>query len=203
MELKIINEKIGQLRVAEGQTKSLIAELIVAVTERIHEHNEVDSANAFMLALTPLNQKKVRSFFKAHAGHKMEEGILAKRHKAYVKDGVKVDPYQHAHDAFDAFKQSGMNFWQWAVQAKAKEEKAITLEDVAKRATKAREAMIEGIQAGVVDKVQAFEMLTGGVLTFEDIQQVLAAMLKAEEAVTQAAVGMVGNNGLAAEPALL
>lgn len=203
MELKIINEKIGQLRVAEGQTKSLIAELIVAVTERIHEHNEVDSANAFMLALTPLNQKKVRSFFKAHAGHKMEEGILSKRHKAFVKDGEKVDPYQQAHDAFDAFKQSGMNFWQWAVQTKSKEEKAITLEDVAKRATKAREAMIEGIQAGVVDKVQAFEMLTGGVLTFEDIQQVLAAMLKAEEAVTQAAVGMVGNNGLAAEPALL
>lgn len=203
MELRIINEKIGQLRGAEGQVKSLIGELIVAVTERIHEHNDVDSANAFLLALTPLNQKKVRSFFKIHAGHKMEEGILTKRHKSYVKDGVKVDPYLEAHDAFDAFKQSGLNFWQWAVATKAKEEKPITLEDVVKRATKAREAMIEGIQAGVVDKVQAFEMLTGGVLTFEDIQQVLAAMIKAEAAVTQAAGVVVGNNGLANEPALM
>ena len=64
MELNVINTKIGQLRTAEGQVKTLIAELIVAVTQRIHEHNEVDSANAFLLALTPINQKKALSFLK-------------------------------------------------------------------------------------------------------------------------------------------
>lgn len=187
MELNIINEKIGQLRVAEGQTKSLIAELIVAVTQRVHEHNEVDSANAFLLALTALNQKKVLSFFKLHCGHKIEEGILTKRRKPYVQDGVKHDPYKEASDAFDAFMQSGMNFWQWAVAKRDKEEKPVTLDMVAKKAKAARELMSEALQSGIVDKVQAFEMLLGGVISQEDIMAVLGSMVKAEAAVSQAA----------------
>lgn len=187
MELNIIKEKIGQLRVAEGQTKALIAELVVAVVDRVHEHDDVDSANALLLALTPLNQKKVLSFFKQHCGHKIEEGILTKRLKTYVKDGVKVDPYQQASDTFDAFKGTGMSFWQWAVAVKKKEDHAITLDEVTKKAKRAREAMAEALEAGVVDKVQAFEMLMGGVISQEDIMLVLGAMTKAEQATSQAA----------------
>ncbi len=187
MELNIINEKIGQLRTAEGQVKSLVSELVIAVTDRVHEHNEVDSANAFLLALTPINQRKVLSFFKAHVGHKVEEGILTKRLKDYVSQGVKVDPYKEAVDKYGQFKLSGKNFWQWAVEKVEKVEKPVTLDDIAKKAKKAREATVEGIQAGVVDKVTAFELLTGGVFTFEDIRNVLASMAKAEEAVTKAA----------------
>lgn len=187
MELNVINTKIGQLRTAEGQVKTLIAELIVAVTQRIHEHNEVDSANAFLLALTPINQKKALSFLKEHSGHKTEEGILTKRMKDYVKDGEKVSPYTVASDKFDAFIASGMNFWQWAVMKKEKVESPITLDDVAKKAKKAREAMTEAIEAKVIDKVQAFEMLIGGVLSQDDVMSILASMAKAEDVLTAAA----------------
>lgn len=187
MDKRIIEGKIATLRTVEGQAKALIAELVMAVTERVHEHNDVDTANSFLLALSPLNQKKVLAFFKAFVGHRVEEGILTKRLKEYIKDGVKVDPYKNASDAFDEFKTTGMNFWQWAVAKREKVETPITLDIVAKRAAKAREAMAEAIEAKVVDKVQAVEMLLGGVMSMDDVMQVLAAMAKAEAAVTQAA----------------
>lgn len=187
MELAVIKTKIGQLRTAEGQVKALVSELIIAVTDRIHEHNDVDSANLFMLALTPINQKKALSFFKAHAGHKVEEGMLTKRQKDYVKDGAKVSPYTEASDKYDEFRQSGMNFWQWAVAKKDKEDKPVTLDAIAKKAKQARELVADGLAAGVVDKVNAFELLTGGVFSFEDMQMVLKAMADAEDAVTVAA----------------
>lgn len=187
MELKLINEKIGTLRTAEGQVKTLISELIIAVTERIHLHDDVSTANAFLLALTPINQKKALSFLKAFSGHKTEEGILAGRRKVYTQDGTKVDPYKECADAFEQFKATGMNFWQWAVAKRETEDKPITLDEVTKKAKKARDAMAEALQAGVVDKVQAFEMVTGGVFSPEDMMQILAKMAGAEKAVTQAA----------------
>ena len=107
--------------------------------------------------------------------------------KDYVKDGEKVSPYTVASDKFDAFIASGMNFWQWAVMKKEKVESPITLDDVAKKAKKAREAMTEAIEAKVIDKVQAFEMLIGGVLSQDDVMSILASMAKAEDVLTAAA----------------
>lgn len=187
MELKLINEKIGNLRTAEGQVKSLVSELIIAVTERIHLHDDVTTANAFLLALTPINQKKAVSFLKAFSGHKIEEGILSTRRKVYVDKGEKIDPYKEASDAFEQFKATGMNFWQWAVASKKKEETVITLDEVTKKAKKARDAMAEAIQAGVVNKVQAFELVTGGVFSQQDMMEILRHMAQAEQAVTQTA----------------
>lgn len=187
MELNIIKDKIGQLRTAEGQVKTLVSELIIAVTDRIHEHDDVDSANLFLLALTPINRKKALSFLKAHSGHKVEEDILTKRRKEYIEKGEKVDPYKEAHDKFEDFKASGMDFWQWAVAKVEKVEKPVTLDVITKRAKAARDALSEGLIAGVVDKVQAFEMLTGGVFSYEDLNMMLGVMAKAEDAVTQAA----------------
>ena len=192
MELNVIKEKIGQLRTAEGQAKTLIAELIVAVTERIHEHNDVDSANSFLTSLSALNQKRALSFLKLHAGHKTEQGVLTKRKPSYVENGVKIDPYQEAHDKFGKFKDSGLSFWQWAVLPANKVDKPVTLDELSKKAAKLRESMQEGMEKRVVDKVQAFELLTGGLFSFEDMQQVLAAMANAEDALTQAAKASLG-----------
>lgn len=187
MELKDIQAKIAELRSSEARSKHLIAELIVAVTERIHEHNEVTSANTFLLALSPLNQKKALAFFREFSGHKEQEKILAGRKKEYTKDGVKVNPYQEAHDKFEAFKQSGMNFWQWCVMEKPKDDKPLTAGDVEKAAKKANEKMQEALRLGLIDKVRAFELLLGGVMSQEDMMMVLQSMIKAEDTVTQAA----------------
>lgn len=187
MDKRIIEGKIATLRTAEGQVKALIAELVIAVTSRVHEHDDVDTANLFLLALSPLNQKKVLSFFKAFTGHKIEESILTKRLKDFTKDGVKTSPYQVCSDAFDAFKATNMTFWQWAVAKRDPEDKPLTIDEVTRRAKKAREVMAEAIEKKVVDKVQAVEMLLGGVMSMDDVMQVLAAMAKAEAAVSQAA----------------
>lgn len=187
MELTVINSKIAELRGAEGTVKTLVAELALAVAGRVHEHNDVDSANAFLLALTPINQKKAIAFLKEHTGHKVEEGILTKRLKDYVSNGVKVSPYAAAVIKYEAFVASGMNFWQWAVAKKDKIEDPITLDKAAKLAKKAREYMAEAMQAGVLDKVQAFEMLIGGVMSQDDVLNILASMTKAEDAMTKAA----------------
>lgn len=187
MELTVINQKIAELRVNESAVKSLIAELILAVCDRVHAHNEVDSANAFILALTPVNQKKAITFLAQHTGHKVEEGILTRRVKDYVKDGVKHSPYVEAKDRYEQFVLSGMNFWQWAVAKKEKTEDVITLDAVMKKAKRARESMADALEAGVVDKVQAFEMLIGGVMSQDDVLNILASMTKAEDAMTKAA----------------
>ena len=187
MELTVINTKIAELRGAEGTVKTLVSELIVAVSARVHEHNDVDSANAFLLALTPINQKKAIAFLKEHTGHKVEEGILTKRLKDYVRDGEKVSPYTDASNKFDAFIASGMNFWQWAVAKKDKVEDEVTMDKALKLAKKAREYMLEAMQAGKVDKVQAFEALIGGVMSQDDVLNILAAMAKTEDAMTKAA----------------
>ena len=187
MELTVINSKIAELRGAEGTVKTLVSELALAVAARVHEHNDVDSANAFLLALTPINQKKALAFLKEHTGHKVEEGILTKRLKDYVRDGEKVSPYTDASNKFDAFIASGMNFWQWAVAKKDKVEDEVTLDKALKLAKKAREYMLEAMQAGKVDKVQAFEALIGGVMSQDDVLNILASMTKAEDAMTKAA----------------
>ena len=187
MDKRIIEGKIATLRTTEGQVKALIAELVMAVVSRVHEHDDVDTANLFLLALSPLNQKKVLSFFKAFTGHKIEESILTKRLKDFTKDGVKTSPYQVCSDAFDAFKATNMTFWQWAVAKRDPEDKPLTIDEVTRRAKKAREVMAEAIEKKVVDKVQAVEMLLGDVMSMDDVMQVLAAMAKAEAAVSQAA----------------
>lgn len=189
MELNIIKSKIGQLRTAEGQVKSLIGELVIAVTDRIHEHDDVDSANAFIVALTPLNQKKVLSWFKEHGGHKIQEGILTKRIKEYSKGTTKVDPYKDAYDRYQSFKDTGLNFWQWAVQNKpTPEAQVLTLEQLAKKARKLNESMKEALEANIIDRTQALQMLLGDVMSQEDLMASLAAMVKAEAAVSQIAM---------------
>lgn len=187
MELTVINQKIAQLRANESSSKALIAELIIAVAQRVHEHNDVDSANSFLLALTPVTQKKALSFLKQHVGHKVEENIFTKRLKDYVSNGTKHSPYQEARDAFDKFVASGMNFWQWAVAKKEKADDVVSLDKATKLAKRAREYMAEAIQSGVLDKVQAFELLIGGVMSQDDVLNILAAMSKAEDAMTKAA----------------
>lgn len=189
MELKEIQAKTAELRANESRSKVLIAELVIATVERIHDHNEVTSANNFLLALSPLNQKKVLKFLREFSGHKESEGILAGRKKSYTKDSVKIDPYQEAHDKFDAFKQSGMNFWQWIVQEKAKPvQEKLKIEDVAKKATKLRELMQEAMAQGVVDKTQVVTMLLGDLLSVDDVMNALAQMAQmAEDAVNKAA----------------
>lgn len=186
MEKSVVLEKIGTLRTVEGQAKSLIAELIVAVVERVHEHNDVDTANAFLLALSPINQKKAQAFFREHVGHKFEEGIITKRMKPFVKDGVKVDPYMNASDKFDAFKLTGLSFWQWAVLKKPKADDKLTVEAVAAKAKKARDVIAEALNENVIDKAQAFTMMLGDVMTIDDVMQILGAMAKAQEVTDKA-----------------
>lgn len=183
MELVTIQAKTVELRNAEGTVKSLIAELIVAVTQRIHAFDDIDSANAFLVALSPMNHKKALQFMVQHGGHKIAEGVLGKRLKDYMSDGVKVTPYLTAKDTFEKFADSGMNFWQWAVTKIKKVEKDVTLDDLVKQAKKARDALAEGIEAGVIDKVTAFEMLTGGVFSQDDMMNILQVMARAEAAV--------------------
>ena len=191
MELNTIQTKIAELRTSESRSKVLIAELVVAVTDRIHEHNEVTSANAFLLALSPLNQKKVLSFLKEFSGHKESEKILAGRKKAFTKDGVKVDPYKEAHDKFQSFKASGASFWQWCVMEKAKPApEKLKIEDVAKKASKMREFMQEALNQNVVDKAQAFTMLLGDLMSVDEVMDVLGALAQqAENATNKAAAG--------------
>jgi hypothetical protein len=188
MELAVIKQKIGQLRTAEGQVKALISELIVAVVQRVHDHNDVDSANNFLLALTPINQKKCMAFIKEFTGHSTAEGIVTTRRKSYIKDGEKVDPYQEAFDKFESFKASNMNFWQWAVLKKEPKDETVTIEDVQRAAKKANKVMAQAMQQGIVDKTAAIQMLVGNLMTQDDVMLVLQAMIKAEEAVTKASI---------------
>lgn len=186
MDKRIIEGKIATLRTAEGQVKALIAELVIAVVDRVHGHDDVDTANLFLLALSPLNQGKVLGFFKEHVGHKVEEGILTKRLKPFIEKGVSIDPYKNASDKFDAFKESNMTFWQWAVAKKPKGSNKLTVEAVAAKAKKARDAVCEAMNENVIDKAQAFTMLLGDVMTMEDIMSILSAMTKTQEAVDKA-----------------
>lgn len=183
MELKVIQEKIAELRGTESRSKTLISELAIAVVDRIHEHDEVTSANSFLLALSPLNQKKMLSFFRQHSGHKESEGVLAGRQKDFTdKNQQKRMPYKEAHDKFQAFKASGATFWQWCVMEKPKEEKPLDMGAVEKAAKKANEAMAQAIKLGLVSHHRAVELLLGGVMSQQDIMASLDMMIKADEA---------------------
>lgn len=189
MELNVIKQKIGELRANESGAKALIAELVVATVDRIHEHNEVDSANNFLLALSPLNKKKVESFLKKHSGHKFEQGMLGKRAKDYIKDGKIVSAYTECKDAFDAFKGSGMDFWQWVnLKNKASKDESVTLDVITKRTKKAVDAIKEGLEIGIIDRTMALQLLIGDVMSQDDLMQGLSAMFKAEAAVSKVAM---------------
>lgn len=186
MELNVIKTKIAELRTSEATTKTLVSELAVAVIDRIHQHNDVDSANAFILALSPVNQKKMLEYMAAFSGHVESEGVLGKRKKERTIDGVAVDGYVKCKDAWEAHKLLGMNFWQWVVTKKPKVEVVADLDSVQKAAKKARKLAEEAIKAGAVTKFQAFTALTDGLFSVDDVLELLTQVQTVAAAADQA-----------------
>lgn len=188
MEINVIKTKIGQLRDAERNVKSLLGELVPVVTARIHDHQDVDSANLLVLALTPINQKKVLSFFKQFSGHHIKEDVVTKRIKPFNKGDETIDGYQVAKDAWDTFVESGMNFWQWAVlKAERPESTEIDMDKLRKQVDSVTKKVKKALDAGAIDTTTAIQMLTSGLMTQDDLMKGLSAMFKAEAAVSQVA----------------
>lgn len=187
MELSVIQSKISELRKSESTSKALIQELVVAVVDRVHKHDDVTSINTFIVALSDLNRKKVLAFAKKFTGHKEDEGIITGRRKDFKdKNDVTVRPYQEAKDAWDSFLESGLNFWQWCALDAVKEAKPITIESLQKKSKALEKQMKEALEAGIIDRTGAVQMLVGNIMTQQDMMAVLGAMIRAEEAVTKA-----------------
>lgn len=179
-ELTIIKESIVQLRDNERNSKALITVLAVETMERLHQHNDVDTLNSFVLACSDANQRMVLKFAKAMTGHRIGEGMVGKRVKAFTKDGVTVDEYAKCKGAFENFVQSGMTIWQWAFQEREQVEKPVDIRKVGEQFQKKAKKAIE---AGA-SKLDVFEAATGGLFTAEDMLLMLQAMLSAEQAAT-------------------
>lgn len=181
-ELNIIKESIAKLRGNERESKELIAVLAIECVQRLHQHNDTDTLNQFVLACSPANQKMVLKFAKEFTGHKIGEGTIGKRTKPFTKDNVVHDAYQKAKDAFDNFVLSGMNIWQWAFQEREHEEKPV---DIKKLGEQFQKKAQKAIDSGV-SKLAVFEAATGGLFTADDMFMMLQAMMDAEAAATAA-----------------
>lgn len=179
-ELNIIKESIVALRDNERNSKALITVLAVETIERLHQHNDTDTMNSFILACSDANQRMILRFAKAFTGHRIGEGMVGKRAKPFTKDGVVVDDYTKAKDAFANFVQSGMTVWQWAFQERETVEKPV---DIAKVGEQFRKKAKKAIEAGA-SKLTVFEAATGGLFSAHDMLHMLQAMLSAEEAAT-------------------
>ena len=188
MELQQIQAGIVQLRKNEAESKGLISSLALATVERVHQHNDVTSANSFIVALSPLNQKKVQKFMEAFTGHKMAEGVIGGRKKDYKKGEETVRPYQTAADAFKAFVETGMDFWQWAVMDSAsKPEKPLDMAKLQKAAAKLHKMIGEAQAAGIIDTTATVQLLLGEVpLSQGEVLAALGAMAKAKTAIDNA-----------------
>lgn len=179
-ELAVIKASIATLRDNERTSKELITVLAVETIQRVHEHNDVDTVNSFLLALSEANKRMMLKFAKAFAGHKIGEGLLGKRIKPFEKDGQTTDAYQQAKDVFDGFIDSGMTIWQWAFTEREVEAKPV---DIAKIGEQFRKKAKKAMQDGA-SKLQVFEAATGGLFSAADMLLMLQAMVNAEEAAT-------------------
>lgn len=145
--IEAIRADILNLRNSESASKAIITNLAPEIMARIHEHQDVDTANRFILALSDANRKMVLHFMKEFSGHRIGEGVLGKRAKDYTNDkGEAMTPYQKAKDAFDSFVESGATIWQWAFVKKEANPDAPV--DLSKAATafhrKAKKAIEQG-----------------------------------------------------------
>lgn len=171
-----IRTDIATLRTNEAISKQLIGTLATEVVQRIHEHDDVDTANAFVVALSEANKRMVEGFFKAFSGHRIGEGVLGKRIKPFEdKGGVKVDEYAKAKEAFDSFVESGLTIWQWAFTKREADPDAVV--DMAKAAkafhAKAKKAIKQG-----QSRLQILTLAIGETFTVEEVMNLLGELTK-------------------------
>ena len=181
-ELNIIKQSIATLRDNERTSKELITVLAVETMQRLHEHDDVDTLNLFILALSDANRKMVVSFTKHFAGHKIGEDTVGRRVKPFLRDGETVDAYQVAKDAFATWCESGQNIWQWAFSKKETVEKPV---DIAKLGEQFRKKAQKAIAAGA-SKLSVFHSVTDGLFTAQEMLEMLSAMMDAADAADKA-----------------
>lgn len=169
-----IRTDIATLKTHESSAKAIITNLAPEILQRIHEHDDVDTANRFVLALSDANRQMVLRFIKEFSGHRIGEGVVGKRSKDYTdKDGRKATPYQDAKDAFDSFVESGMTIWQWAFTKKEASPDAPVDMDKASKAfhRKAKKAIEQG-----QSRLQVLSMAIGDTFTIEEVINLLGQL---------------------------
>lgn len=179
MQVRTVEEIRGDittLRTNESISKQLITVLAVETVQRIHEHNDVDTANLFMLALSDANRKMFTTFVKEFSGHRIGEGVIGKRAKPYQnKDGETVDAYTTAKDSFSSFLESGMTIWQWAFAKKEQDPDAVVDMEKAAKAfhAKAKKAIKQG-----QSRLQILTLAIGETFTVEEVMNLLGSLTK-------------------------
>ena len=172
--VEAIRSDIATLRNNESASKAIITNLAPEIVARIHEHDDVDTANRFIVALSDANKHMVLKFLKEFSGHRIGEGVLGKRSKDYTgKDGAKVTPYQDAKDAFDSFVESGLTIWQWAFTKKeANPDAPVDLEKASKAFHRKAKKAIEQGQS----RLQVLTLAIGETFTIEEVINLLGQL---------------------------
>lgn len=174
-----IRADIATLSANERTSRALIIALAPEVVQRIHTHDDIDSANRFLVALSEANQKMVKMYYENFAGHSFGEGVLGKRRVDYTdKDGNKVTPFTNAVDAFNTHKESGLNIFQWAFQKKDIVEAPVDLAKAAKAwQGKAKKAIKQGAARPAV-----LQAALGDLFSIEEVLNILGELSKAQAA---------------------
>lgn len=175
--VEAIRADIQSLATNERTSKALIIALAPEVVSRIHLHDDVDTANRFLLALSEANQKMVARFYAKFSGHRFGEGILGKRLPDFTNKDGKQQPFVKAVNAFNEFVESGMNIFQWAFATRDQEAKPIDLNKVGQQwQKKAKKAIEEG-----ASKQSVLQAALGDLFSVDEVLNILGQLAQAEE----------------------